>query len=230
LPDGLLADTNNIWQLARGDVRVADENGAAGPSRRPRRSSDEIRRRLLEAANAEFRARGYGGATTAAIARRAGVAEMQLFRVFPRKGEAILAPLELHVQRFREDQQPISLGGDSLAMGLAYIAELRSFLGEQAPLLHSLFDAETYSTVDPGEKAAIRCGVQRFFDECAAALAARLGGSGGEDVGLLARIMHGTLLGCLTYDGWLFAGQQDRGAIDAAILRFMALGVGFRVD
>lgn len=212
---------------------MAGREGVARPPRRARRSSDEIRSRLLEAAGAEFRERGYGGATTAAIARRAGVAEMQLFRAFPRKAElfreAILTPLMVHVQRFREDQRPITFEPDSLAPGLDYIAELRSFLGEQAPLLHSLFDAETYSTVDPEEKAAIRSGVQHFFDECAAALAERLGG-GGDDVGLLARIMHGTLLGCLTYDGWLFAGEQDRGAIDAAILRFMALGVGFKAD
>lgn len=212
---------------------MAGKDGMGRPLRRPRRSSDEIRSRLLDAAGAEFRERGYGGATTAAIARRAGVAEMQLFRVFPRKAElfreAILAPLMVHVRRFREDQGPISFEPASMAPGLAYIAELRSFLCEQAPLLHSLFDAETYSTAEPEEKAAIRSGVQHFFDECAAALAERLGG-GGEDVGLRARILHGTLLGCLTYDGWLFAGEQDRDAIDAAILRFMSLGVGFRVD
>jgi AcrR family transcriptional regulator len=199
---------------------------------RRRRSSDEIRRQLLAAAGAEFRERGFGGATTAAIARRAGMAEMQLFRVFPRKAdlfrEAILAPLAEHVRRFREEPVPSTLEGDSLALGLAYIAQLRAFLGEQASLLHSLFDAETFSAGDAEEKAAIRSGVQQFFDECAAALAERLGGT--EDAGLQARILHGTLLGCLTYDGWLFGEGQDRGAIDAAILRFVALGSGLGIE
>lgn len=206
---------------------MAKQELASRGARRQRRSSDEIRGQLLAAAGAEFRARGYGGATTAAIARRAGVAEVQLFRAFPRKAdlfrEAILAPLAEHVRRFREES--IDGEGEGLAMGLAYLARLRGFLGEQAPLLNSLFDAETYSAADVEEKAVIRSGVQQFFDACAEAMAERLGG--GRDTALLARILHGTLLGCLTYDAWLFPEDADRGAVDAAILRFVSVGSGF---
>jgi AcrR family transcriptional regulator len=213
-------------------MAVGKAAGRDTRGRRARRSSEEIREQLLAAADVEFRQRGYGGATTAAIARRAGLAEVQLFRVFPRKSElfreAILAPLAEHVRRFRNEQVPASMAGDSLAFGLLYLDKLRAFLGEQAPLLHSLFAAETYSADDGEEKVAIRRGVQQFFDEAAAALAERLGG--GADAGLLARIMHGTLLGCLTYDGWLFAEGADRGAIDAAILRFVTVGSGLLKD
>jgi len=123
-------------------------------------------------------------------------------------------------------EEPIDGDGDGMAMGLAYIARLRGFLGEQSPLLNSLFDAETYSAVNAEEKASIRSGVQQFFDACAEAMAERLGGGGG-DTALLARILHGTLLGCLTYDAWLFPEDADRGVVDAAILRFVSVGSGF---
>ena len=58
---------------------------AASPTRRPRRSSAEVRSRILSAAAALFAERGYGDATTREIARRAEVAEQVIFRIYPTK-------------------------------------------------------------------------------------------------------------------------------------------------
>jgi len=58
---------------------------AASITRRPRRSSAEVRSRILSAAAALFAERGYGDATTREIARRAEVAEQVIFRIYPTK-------------------------------------------------------------------------------------------------------------------------------------------------
>jgi AcrR family transcriptional regulator len=62
-----------------------DKALAASSTRRPRRSSAEVRSRILSAAVALFAERGYGDATTREIARRAEVAEQVIFRIYPTK-------------------------------------------------------------------------------------------------------------------------------------------------
>lgn len=62
----------------------ASANATSGP-RRPRRSSVEVRSRILSAALALFAERGYGGTTTREIAHRAEVAEAVMFRIYPNK-------------------------------------------------------------------------------------------------------------------------------------------------
>jgi AcrR family transcriptional regulator len=62
-----------------------DKAAAASTTRRPRRSSAEVRGRILSAATALFAERGYGDATTREIARRAEVAEPVIFRIYPTK-------------------------------------------------------------------------------------------------------------------------------------------------
>jgi AcrR family transcriptional regulator len=54
-------------------------------SRRPRRSTEEVRERLLDAAQQLFRADGYDATATKRIAERAGVAEKVLFGNFGSK-------------------------------------------------------------------------------------------------------------------------------------------------
>src|ERR1700739_4405399 len=62
-----------------------DKASAVATARRPRRSSAEVRSRILSAAAALFAERGYGDATTREIARRAEVAEQVIFRIYPTK-------------------------------------------------------------------------------------------------------------------------------------------------
>src|SRR5215831_15082309 len=75
-----------------------DKSSAAPTTRRPRRSSAEVRSRILSAAVALFAERGYGDATTREIARRADVAEQVIFRIYPTKqalfDAAVLEPFD----------------------------------------------------------------------------------------------------------------------------------------
>jgi AcrR family transcriptional regulator len=53
------------------------------------RKRDRTRRRLLDAANRQFRAHGYSATTAAAIAEEAGVTERTFFRYFPTKADVL---------------------------------------------------------------------------------------------------------------------------------------------
>src|SRR5436190_130003 len=67
---------------------VTDEvKGAAKTSRREQ--ARQTREKIVQAADEEFRAAGYQGATMAAIARRAGVAEQTVYFVFHTKAELL---------------------------------------------------------------------------------------------------------------------------------------------
>lgn len=67
--------------VARGTTKAS----LAPPVRRPRRSTEEVRARLLEAARELFLAQGYDATYTKEIAARAGVAEKVLYGNFASK-------------------------------------------------------------------------------------------------------------------------------------------------
>src|SRR5438445_13604741 len=90
----------------------------------------ERREAILEAAMAEFARGGLHGTATEAIARRAGVSQPYVFRLFGTKKALFLAAVERCNQRvlsaFREAAAEAErAGGDRwAAMGLAYVALL----------------------------------------------------------------------------------------------------------
>jgi AcrR family transcriptional regulator len=59
-----------------------------------RQTAEERRVAVLEAANVEFALRGLHGASTDAIARRAGISQPYLFRLFGSKKELFIAVIE----------------------------------------------------------------------------------------------------------------------------------------
>jgi AcrR family transcriptional regulator len=60
----------------------------------PRQTADERRVAVLEAATIEFALRGLHGASTDAIARRAGISQPYLFRLFGSKKELFIAVID----------------------------------------------------------------------------------------------------------------------------------------
>ena len=82
----------------------ANKAPAVSTERRPRRSSAEVRSRILSAAVALFAERGYGDATTREIARRAEVAEPVIFRIYPSKqalfDAAVLQPFDEFISEY----------------------------------------------------------------------------------------------------------------------------------
>jgi TetR/AcrR family transcriptional regulator, regulator of mycofactocin system len=67
----------------------------------PGTKRDATRQRLLDAANARFRATGYEHSTAAMIADDAGVTERTFFRYFPTKSAVLIANWESHREALR---------------------------------------------------------------------------------------------------------------------------------
>jgi AcrR family transcriptional regulator len=59
-----------------------------------RKSAEERREQILEAALAEFAARGFEGGSTEAIARAVGISQPYVFRLFGTKKELFIATIE----------------------------------------------------------------------------------------------------------------------------------------
>src|SRR5512139_406180 len=90
----------------------------------PRMSADERRATVLDAAMIEFGQNGFTAASTEAIARRVGVSQPYLFRLFPGKKAIFLAAAERCVEdtiRTFEEASEGLRGEEALhAMGNAY--------------------------------------------------------------------------------------------------------------
>lgn len=98
---------------------------AVRASARSRQSSEERREQVLEAAIREFAEAGYEAASTAAIAKRAGISQPYIYALFPSKEDLFLAVHD-RVQgrvraRFREAVRGATSPQDALQrMGQTY--------------------------------------------------------------------------------------------------------------
>ena len=94
-----------------------------------RKTADERRAAVLEAAAAEFALAGLAGTSTDDIARRAGISQPYLFRLFRTKKELFLAAVEDCFDRttevFRRAAADVPQEERLEAMGLAYCELLR---------------------------------------------------------------------------------------------------------
>ena len=109
----------------------------------PRMSAEQRRAHVLDAARVEFGLAGYDATTTEAIARRVGVSQPYLFRLFPSKKALFLASIHGCFDRLEErfEQACAATGGAPeltgeealMAMGRSYNALLddRSILQMQ---------------------------------------------------------------------------------------------------
>lgn len=199
-------------------------------AKRKRRSSEEVRDRVIAAAGVEFGRHGYSGTTTAAIARRAEVTEAQIFRCFTSKGDlfrrAIFEPLNRHFADFQARQREIASDAVAYREGARrYIAELQEFIGEHSGMLLSLLVAKAYAQ-DPTEGGAGLQGLREYFDRGAAMMRRRSSGEHKVAPELIVRVSFAAILGCVLFNDWMFApGVADDEAIREATLDFVLDGL-----
>jgi AcrR family transcriptional regulator len=126
-----------------------------------RMSAEERREVILRAAVPEFAVGGLAGTSTETIARRAGISQPYLFRLFPTKKELFLASVERIFERveaaFREAADGLR-GQEALeAMGDSYGA----FLGDRQLLMHQM---QAYAACDDADvRAVTRKGFGRLW-------------------------------------------------------------------
>ncbi len=142
-----------------------------GTTTRTRLTAGERREDLLRAAIAEFAVTGYHGTPTDAIARRAGISQPYLFRLYGTKKDLFLACVERCFDRvvdtFRAAaaDPPEECESALEAMGHAYM----EMLADRELLL---FQLQTYAAADDEE---IRAVARRRYEELLEEIG-RLGG------------------------------------------------------
>ena len=129
---------------------------------RTRLTAEERREHVLVAAIAEFARTGYHGTPTEAIARRAGISQPYLFRLYGTKKELFLAAAERCLRDTYETFLSAAAGKqgeDALhAMGAAYVA----LLGDRSRLLGQM---QAYAACDDPEVcSAVRRGYGQLVE------------------------------------------------------------------
>jgi AcrR family transcriptional regulator len=129
------------------------------------RQTAEVRREaVLEAARVEFARKGLHGASTDAIARRAGISQPYLFRLFRSKKELFLAVNDMcfaqTLEVFRDAAKGKS-GEDALhAIGAAY----RALIYEDETLLQGQLQSYAAAVDDEEVQASSARGYGRLVD------------------------------------------------------------------
>ncbi|WP_405527213.1 TetR/AcrR family transcriptional regulator [Streptomyces canus] len=165
-----------------------------------RMSAEERRESVIRAATAEFARGGYHGTSTEAIAKRVGVSQPYLFRLFPGKKAIFLAAAERCVEdtirTFGEASRGLE-GEEALhAMADAYmrvITERPEWLMMQMQMYVAVGAAEQDGDAEFGE--AVRAGWMRLWDTVHLPLGADIN----ETTNFLA---YGMLINCLTAMGF----------------------------
>ena len=125
-------------------------------------SAEERRETVLEAAVPEFALRGLAGTSTEDVARRAGISQPYLFRLFPTKKALFLALVERCHQRI-EDAFIAAAGDKSGDEALEAMGEEYERLLDDRTLL--LLQMHAYAACeDPDIRTATRAGYKRLWN------------------------------------------------------------------
>src|SRR5246500_1937163 len=130
--------------------------------RGPRMPAEQRRELVLGEARAAFAAHGYAGTSTEEVARRAGISQPYLFRLFPTKKALFLALVERCFQRVQETFTAAAgdLTGDE---ALAAMADSYTRLLDDRTLL--LLQMQIYAACsDPEIRDATRAAYKRLWE------------------------------------------------------------------
>jgi AcrR family transcriptional regulator len=124
-------------------------------------SAADRREAILAAAVEEIALQGFAGATTADIARRAGISQPYIFRFFPTKKELSIAVIDRCISRVISDwERALPEPGETRlqTLGRTYVESLSTRRPELMVHLHAYASAE-----DPDIAAAMRHHLSRIY-------------------------------------------------------------------
>lgn len=191
------------------------------PRRRVRRSTAEIRARILDAARAVFAERGFAGATTRQIAASADVAEPLIFNNFGSKSalfaEAVIEPFNARFRDFLVYSD--TLPPDREQRSAHYVHALYPFLRDNADLLLAMVKSG-------GDMDSVAMhGLDDYFSRAVARMRSQYEQAGLEfDVPpeLLVRYGFGMLAGSVLLGDWFFPeGAPDANLAEATLARLL---------
>ena len=129
---------------------------------RGRSTADERREQVIAAAVREFGEQGYQAASTAAIARRAGISQPYIYALFPSKQDLFIAVHDHVIDGI------LRAFTDAAALGSS-VDEKLDRMGEVYPTLIAdrfglLFQLQTYATGDPVIQAHTARAYRHLYD------------------------------------------------------------------
>jgi len=207
---------------------------SAKRKRRPRRSTEEVVDRLMEAAGEEFERNGYARTTTATIARKAGVVEALIFSNFGSKAklfhDSIFKPLNRHFLEFCSTHLVDATDAEGLRQETQqYILELQRFIERHSKMLMSLVVTQMYESDLQGLSQVE--GLNEYFSRTAAMAQKRLAKKPKIDPKLMARVSFATLLACVIFKDWLFPdGIASEDEINTAISDYVMEGINANAE
>ncbi|WP_225847940.1 TetR/AcrR family transcriptional regulator [Streptomyces sp. HPF1205] len=179
-----------------------------------RMSAEDRRESVIRAAMSEFAQGGYKGTSTEAIARRVGVSQPYLFRLFPNKEAMFLAAAQRCSQATRKVFSDAAEGLPPeerlTAMALAY----QRLIHDDPELL--LLQMQTYTAVATAEAAGdheFGTSIRRGWEELWDTVLLALGGSTEETTQFLA---YGMLVNTLVALGYPAGHRLWEGFYEAA--------------
>ena len=154
-----------------------------------RQTSEDRRAQVLEAATKEFAELGYQGASTAAIAKRAGISQPYIYALFPNKAELFLAAHDRVTGRIRARFEKAVKGATSPEDALERMGQTYpELIGDRHALL---FQLQAYAAAgDPEIGPHVSRGFKQLADDIA-----RLSGA---NPGELATFLAGGMLANVT--------------------------------
>lgn len=131
---------------------------------RLRQTAEDRREQVLEAAIREFAEQGYHAASTAAIARRAGISQPYIYALFPNKQELFLAVHDLVIGRIRRRFREAARGATGAEQALEQMgATYPELIGNRFALLLQL---QSYAAAgDPEIRAHVAAEFRALADE-----------------------------------------------------------------
>lgn len=224
--------------ILEGTVLQKNERSAeadAPVAKRTRRSPEDLMNRILQAAAEEFKRVGYTGATTAAIARKAGVTEAQLYRYFGSKSdlfrETIFKPLDEQLLSFTDEHVPDRDDISSYrSQSALYIEQLQRFIGENVDMITSLIVAQTYEP-DAAHGVAAISSLGKYFERGASIMTSTAGGEPEVDPKLMVRVSFAAVLACVMFKDWIFppglaSDEEIKAATNAFVLEGISVNFG----
>ncbi len=198
------------------------------PPRRKRRSTQEVVDRIIDAAFLEFGENGYASTTTAAIARRADVAEALIFTHFATKAnlfrKAVFKPLDDHFSNFVATHADVNDPAARARESRAYVSDLVSFVQRHSGMFKSLVVNEAFASEGDGS-GGLR-GLQDYFDKMTTREEANLAGKPKVPPSLMSRISFAAILGYVLCDQWLIPeGTATDAEVHEALCDFIMEGL-----
>jgi AcrR family transcriptional regulator len=132
-----------------------------------RRTADERRRHVLEAAIAEIAAQGYHAASTTAIARRAGISQPYIYALFSDKRELFRAVHDRVVGEIRAAFDEAARGVENPEEALEAMGHAYRPLMEDERLLRAQLQCTAAAAGDPELRAYVGASFRALVDDVA---------------------------------------------------------------